>query len=406
MKINEVYEGDCLEVMRGFPDNCIDTILTDPPYELDFMNKKWDSSGIAFDSEVWAEALRVAKPGATLMAFGGSRTYHRLTCAIEDAGWEIRDCISYFNDGTQQERALMTSLDEEQLAAYLELHYPSNQMAWVYGQGMGLGKNISKGIDAAKGVERETKRIEYKGNELYRSNGQNTRPWMEEAIENGYHELQGDTPATPLAKTFDGWCSRLKPAFEPIVIAMKPLEGTYANNAEVWGVAGLNIDECRVEISEDDKNHRAPSIINKTSKVFKGIGGRPNENLLSKGRWPANLIHSGEPGVLAEFDKAGVSPSSARPNSRGNSYSNNSDIYGKYNPTISNSLHDDTGTPARYFTKCPADSEPARFRYCPKAPKSERNIGMSGEKTFRLRDDLTEDERIFVMAELEKIGLA
>jgi hypothetical protein len=126
--------------MREFPDNCIDSIITDPPYDLTgksgnggFMGKKWDSSGIAFNPEVWREALRVAKPGATLMAFGGSRTYHRLTCAIEDAGWEIRDCISYFHDGTQQERAFMASLSEEQLGAYLELHRPGAAMGWVFG---------------------------------------------------------------------------------------------------------------------------------------------------------------------------------------------------------------------------------------------------------------------------------
>ena len=92
VKVNEVYEGDCIDVMRTFPDNCIDSIITDPPYSLNFMGKKWDNE-IAFNPEVWRECLRVAKPGAILMAFGGSRTHHRLACAIEDAGWEIRDCI-------------------------------------------------------------------------------------------------------------------------------------------------------------------------------------------------------------------------------------------------------------------------------------------------------------------------
>ena len=126
-----IYNGDCLEVMRTMHDNCVDSIITDPPYGLSFMGANWDHGipGVAY----WREALRVAKPGATLMAFGGTRTYHRLTCAIEDAGWEIRDCISYFNDGTQQEQALMASFDEAQLAAYLELHYPGKGMAWVYG---------------------------------------------------------------------------------------------------------------------------------------------------------------------------------------------------------------------------------------------------------------------------------
>ena len=133
----------------------------------------------------------------------------------------------------------MASLDDEQLAAYLELHYPNHQMSWVYGQGIGLGHNVSKGIDKAKGAVRETKRIEYSNNQLYKSGDQNTRPWLEIAEKNGYHELQGDAPATPLAAKWDGWNSRLKPAHEPIIVAMAPLDGNYAENAEKWGVAGL-----------------------------------------------------------------------------------------------------------------------------------------------------------------------
>lgn len=162
MRVNEVYEGDCIDVMRGMPDNFVDSIITDPPYDLTgksgnggFMGKSWDASGIAFDSEVWREALRVIKPGGTLMAFGGTRTYHRLACAIEDAGWQIRDCINYLHDGTQQEAAFMASLDEEQLEAYLELHYPNLQMSWVYGSGIGLGYDVSKGLDRKEYDKRE-----------------------------------------------------------------------------------------------------------------------------------------------------------------------------------------------------------------------------------------------------------
>jgi site-specific DNA-methyltransferase (adenine-specific) len=246
MRVNEVYEGDCLDVMRQFPDNCIDSIITDPPYGLSFMGKGWDYGlpGAIY----WREALRVAKPGSTLMAFGGSRTYHRLVCAIEDAGWEIRDCISYFHDGSQQERAFMASLNEEQLAAYLELHYPNRQMSWVYGSGIGLGLDISKAIDKANGAEREAV-----GNAI-RVDGRVPANERSHAID-GVYELgikdgtnrKITAPSTPLAKQFDGWNTRLKPSFEPIVIAQKPIDGTYAENAEKWGVAGLNIDEGRIE---------------------------------------------------------------------------------------------------------------------------------------------------------------
>ena len=194
--INKVIQGDCLDVMKRLPDNFVDTIITDPPYGLTnrtpdvmrcidckrvlggrdgnpvncpkcggkishqrsqqkrgFMGKEWDNGDVAFNPEIWREALRVAKPGGTLMAFGGTRTFHRLTCAIEDAGWEIRDSISYFSDGTQQEQALMASLDEEQLAAYLELHYPNMGMDWVYGSGFPKSTSVSKMIDKAAVVD-------------------------------------------------------------------------------------------------------------------------------------------------------------------------------------------------------------------------------------------------------------
>ena len=129
---NKVYEGDCLEIMKQLPDNSITAIVTDPPYELGFMGKKWDGSLISFNSAVWAECLRIVKPGGFLMACGGTRTYHRLATAIEDAGWEIRDCISYYHDGSGQQMAFWDSLNDEQKAAYLELHYPALTAGYLY----------------------------------------------------------------------------------------------------------------------------------------------------------------------------------------------------------------------------------------------------------------------------------
>ncbi len=342
IQANTVYEGDCLEVMRQMPDNFVDAVITDPPYSLNFMGKEWDNE-IAFNSAVWREALRVAKPGATLMAFGGTRTYHRLTCAIEDAGWEIRDCISYFSDGTQQERAFLNSLDEEQLAAYLELHYPSGQIAWVYGQGMGLGLNVSKAIDKAAGEEREIVGTDKNFGITKLANGKI-----------GYGDYAGEwnitTPSTPLAKTFDGWNSRLKPAFEPIVCAQKPLDGTYAENAEKWGVSGLNIDGGRVGTGDDLKGGQYSGKIRANGSVYgKHKNLHPDNFVQPKGRYPSNLIHSAEPGVLREFDKAGESVSSGGLTPRVGAMQGR--VYGFSNGTLANNAGGlgDTGTPSRYF---------------------------------------------------------
>ncbi len=319
-----------------------------------------------------------------LLAFGGTRTYHRLTCAIEDAGWEIRDCISYFSDGTQQERAFLESLDEEQLAAYLELHYPAGQMSWVYGQGMGLGLNVSKAIDKAAGAEREIV-----GPNPYSSSGRkpgvmhvaggNHRPQMEAKMrELGIDKPPITAPSAPLAKTFDGWNSRLKPAVEPIVVAMKPLDGTYAENAERWRVAGLNIDEGRVGTG-DNLNGGAYSGESGNRNGSSYIMGQQAKNYTQpKGRFPSNLLQSNEPGVLREFGKAGVRVSNG---GRGphriqatQARNDNRTAYGDYGAS-KDFVFGDSGSASRYFAQCPPDTEPARLTYHAKASTRERGNG-------------------------------
>ncbi len=373
MRVNEVYEGDCLDVMRGFPDNCVDSIITDPPYGLQFMGKNWDHGipGIPY----WAEALRIAKPGATLLAFGGTRTYHRLTCAIEDAGWEIRDCISYFHDGTQAERAFMASLSEEQLGAYLELHRPGGTMGWVYGSGMGLGENVSKAIDEAKGAEREVVGIKRSG---MGRNGRTDFEVFHSTCDEIDKQVNITTPATPLAKTFSGYNTRLKPAVEFIVLAMAPMESTFAANAEEWGVSGLNIDGCRVEyrngLTPDDEQKKYKGKGGSTSAIFGNTGLEAQNPSHPKGRWPANLIWDGSEEVKKEFDKAGVRSSSRKLTKPGTktALGQGSGWNDHNNKDRTFQGLGDSGTPARFFQQCPPDSEPARFRYCPKAPKSER----------------------------------
>lgn len=203
-----IYHGDCREVLPTLEENSIDTVITDPPYGLSFMGNDWDH-GVP-GCEFWKHVLRVCRPGAFLLAFGGTRTYHRLACAIEDAEWEIRDC-----------------------------------MMWLYGSGFPKSMNISKAIDAKAGTVRE---IISQGKPVKRmipgADQDETGSWIKN---NGRTFVPTETiPSTDSAKLWNGWGTALKPAWEPIIVAMKPLDGTFAQNAISHGVAGLNIDGGRI----------------------------------------------------------------------------------------------------------------------------------------------------------------
>ena len=242
----QLHLGDCLEVLAGLPENSVDTCITDPPYELGFMGKKWDSSGIAFQPETWQAVFRVLKPGAMLLAFGGTRTYHRMVCAIEDAGFEIRDTI-----------------------------------AWVYGSGFPKSYDISKGIDKQAGAERERILVPTKRGNLPEQAG-------EIALgATGMTDIS--EPITPEAQLWHGYGTALKPAFEPIVVAMKPIDGTFVNNALTWGVAGLWIDGGRV--GTEDTLERVQGNNKNTSTP-----NAPNNGWVStpqlQGRFPANFVLS------------------------------------------------------------------------------------------------------------------
>lgn len=188
--------------MRTMPEASVDAIVTDPPYELGFMGKSWDASGIAYSVEMWTEALRVLKPGGHLLAFSGSRTYHRMVCAIEDAGFEIRD-----------------------------------QIMWVYGSGFPKSQNVSLAIDKQAGaVGHLAKSFNMKGG------GDRSA----EFDGNGRDFSIRHEPTTDAARQWQGWGTALKPAHEPIVVARKPLIGTVAANVLAHGTGALNIDGCRV----------------------------------------------------------------------------------------------------------------------------------------------------------------
>lgn len=211
----ELYNGDCLEIMRSMPDNSIDSIVTDPPYGLSFMGKKWDYDVPSV--EIWAECLRVLKPGGHLLAFAGTRTQHRMAVRIEDAGFEIRDMI-----------------------------------AWVYGSGFPKSLDVSKAIDKAAGAERDVIGVR---EDFAKRMSLSKRPGT--ANVGGYVNPQAageiTAPATDDARQWHGWGTALKPALEPITVARKPLIGTVVANVLEHGTGALNIDGCRVATNESLK---------------------------------------------------------------------------------------------------------------------------------------------------------
>jgi DNA modification methylase len=304
----KVIEGDNLATLKTYPDNYFDAVVTDPPYGLSFMGKKWDYDVPRV--ELWAEVFRVLKPGGHLLAFAGTRTHHRMAVNIEDTGFEIRDLI-----------------------------------AWVYGSGFPKSLDISKAIDKAAGAEREI--LNYKnlgaGITSFEMGGVNTGKTL-----NGRDPIKAQkraekaqnyeitAPATDAAKEWEGWGTALKPALEPITVARKPIEQTVAANVLKYGTGGLNIDGARVEAGND------------------------------LGRWPANLIHDGSEEVLKLFPEAG----SMDPNPRNNKVKTGQNgIYGTFEAVTTQGYSDNGGSAARFF-------------YCPKASKSERDNGLKENKNF------------------------
>lgn len=297
--------GDCLDILPTLPAQSVDTVITDPPYGLSFMGKDWDHGipGVQF----WREALRVAKPGAMLLAFGGSRTFHRLTCAIEDAGWEIRDCLM-----------------------------------WLYGSGFPKSLDISKAIDKAAGAERVAM-----GLGAYAARRPASRRVEDGGDPVDFHFGGGDyvtAPATPAAQQWHGWGTALKPAWEPIILAMKPLDGTFANNALTWGVAGLNVDGARIPITDGATMARN----NKPGdNGWKNSSGGPNAAALNgepSGRWPANLLldEAAAAMVDAQSGEQTSSPYSYGKKSRGG-------IMNITDERRNGSGYSDTGGASRFF---------------------------------------------------------
>lgn len=291
-----IYHGDCREALPVLAACSIDSIVCDPPYELGFMGKRWDRSGIAYDVNVWRECLRVLRPGGHMLAFGGSRTYHRLACAIEDAGFEIRD-----------------------------------QVLYLYGSGFPKSLNVSKAIDSYLGMESKVigQRPAVPGVAFEQSTPYAT----------GRTEINITRDGSWAARQWDGYGTALKPAHEPIVLARKPLDGTVAESVLKHGTGGLNIDACRIGADvvgwQGGPSHGFSGGLDSPEP-----DGRPVE-----GRWPANVIHDGSDEVLAIFPETSSGTRSELTSTPGSIYGGGSGlpshtgIYG----------FDDSGSAARYF---------------------------------------------------------
>lgn len=271
-----VYQGDCIEVMRQMPENSVGAIITDPPYGLEFMGRDWDGFGTPLGFQTWTEAwareaLRILKPGGHLLAFAGTRTYHRMASGVEDAGFEIRDCI-----------------------------------AWMYGSGFPKSLDVSKAIDKAAGAEREVVDVLRSPYKVDRAEADRRAygKFDHETDERGYLLNPVTKPATPDAEKWSGWGTALKPAFEPVVVARKPLVGTVAQNVLEHGTGALNVDGCRIGYaSETDKEQAlAGDAFKRKDTRDKGWSrpwmedadkiARMNAEAKARaqnGRWPANV---------------------------------------------------------------------------------------------------------------------
>jgi site-specific DNA-methyltransferase (adenine-specific) len=251
--------GNCLETLKTLEDNSIDSIVTDPPYELGFMGKTWDNSGVAYQVSLWQECLRVLKPGGHLLAFGGTRTYHRMAVAIEDAGFEIRDSIH-----------------------------------WTYGSGFPKSLDISKAIDKAAKAERKVV-------------GQNQYASRKPQKKINHNQKWGNTlgaesttyitePTTEQAKQWQGWGTALKPSHEPIVLARKPLIGTVAENVLQHSTGGINIDGTRIGYTNETDSRVGTDFVSNGGDASNNSNDNqvPNKHYVqmykATGRFPANTL--------------------------------------------------------------------------------------------------------------------
>jgi site-specific DNA-methyltransferase (adenine-specific) len=328
----KLYNGNMLDMLSEIKPNSIDSIVTDPPYELNFMGKGWDSAGISFQKSTWERCFEVLKPGGHMLVFGGSRTFHRIACAVEDAGFEIRDTIM-----------------------------------WLYGSGFPKSMNIGLAVDKKNGVESKVVGVGTSG-----SADTHTR-CMNSVTRSGKEVFGGEFEIKEAQNVWRGWGTQLKPSYEPILVCRKPCEGTVVDNVLKYGVGGINIDECRVPLEKDYEYKE--TIRNKRSDgtVFdnKHTGFRSENNNTASaspdGRFPSNTILTydetdyGE--VCGGMPKSGEGNGGIPYNYAGREYNNRSNSMFNGDRPQSPSNYNDNGSASRYF-------------YCAKASKRDRDEGV------------------------------
>lgn len=337
----EISQGDVLAALRELPDNAFDGLLCDPPYGFRFMNKRWDYDVPSV--EVWREALRVLKPGAALLSFGGARTFHRIAIGIEDAGFELRDSL-----------------------------------CWLYGKGFPKSLNVGKALDAAAGATRPvvgTRKLTGNAAVSLKDKG-------------GTYGVQVGTvpakvvdvtaPATPLAIAWDGYGTALKPGWEPIILARKPLDGTVAANVTKWGCGALAIDACRLDRADGDESGWSKTGSAAGPNVaMSGANYARDAKPDADGRWPANVALSHTPdcietpngeGCVSDCPiymldtAAGDRPSRKSVTRNGGGNQGGAVFGGRKAAARPDSGYTDSGGPARFF-------------YCSKVSTKEREHG-------------------------------
>lgn len=402
-KTNKVINGDSLEVLKTFGDNEVDTIITDPPYGLSFMGKKWDYDVPSV--ELWQECLRVLKPGGTMLCFAGSRTQHRMACNVEDAGFELKDCIMWlYGSGFPKATDISKQLDKVQGRSFdkqLEFtkflrankgDYTNNQLDEILGLKEGAFHFFALS-QSNNSIPRKEHYLKLK--ELFGFSDE-WDTYIEEAEREvigkqtkgssplaGNHDGQWNDgqkdgefditkASTPEAQQWEGWKSHgLKPAYEPILVAVKPNDGTYANNALKWGVSGLNIEESRIPANYSDSETRT----SKTGTGFWNTGSkRAKEDGESRhnpeGRFPANIILDEEAGEMLDEQSGDKCGANGRGKAQGNKRVNTEGVTIKFNSKSNYPLdRNDKGGASRFF-------------YCAKAGKKERGEG-NGHPTVK-----------------------
>lgn len=372
----KLYQGNMLDMLEVIESNTIDSIVTDPPYELNFMGKGWDNAGVSFNADTWKKCFEVLKPGGYLLAFGGSRTSHRIACAIEDAGFEIRDTIMWlYGSGFPKSMALDKALE---------------------------GK-LTTGSGNKKGFRKLNGELVERGDYGYAkmTHEQDARPSDYNLIEE--KRLGKLEPTTELAKKYKGWGTCLKPSFEPIIVARKPFKGSLVDNVIEYGVGGINIDECRVEYEKTNNPATNPLYRQQNADKYKQVkGGELSNGAVSwtsgkngvneGGRFPANTILTYDE---TDFDEVcggfpdtigGKRHNTTKRVEEGTSYYKEKDFIFNRNE------FNDSGSASRYF-------------YCAKASKKDRDEGLDNfeekENTITYGDGFNSSTKLATRQQIE-----